>query len=115
MLLGEDENRNAGEQHVERIVIIEDSAWHTLCFSMDNGGKYGEEKRQNADGVEDDLFFEAEVSAAQIVSANKINRETERKIAVGIHADGFDHHTQLRRNKGGEQGELGKKKGKDER
>ena len=64
MLLGEDKDWNAGEQHVERIVVIEDSARRALRLGVDNGGDYGEKKRQNADSVEDGLLSAAEVPAA---------------------------------------------------
>ena len=56
-----------------------------------------------------------ELPPAEIVSADKINGKTERKIAVGVHDYRGDDRAYPRRGKRAEQGKLRQKKGEDER
>ena len=111
MLLGKDEDGNAGEQNIERIVVIKNITGRTLRLGVNDRREYREKKPRDTDAVEYDLLFAAEIPTAEIVSADKIDGKAKRKIAVGEHDNGADQSADTRGDKGAEQGKLGQKKG----
>ena len=115
MLLGKDEDGNAGEQNIERIVVIKNITGRTLRLGVNDRREYREKKPRDTDAVEYDLLFAAEIPTAEIVSADEISGEAEREKAVGVHDDGVNDRACLIRNKGEKQGKLGQKKGENER
>ena len=73
MLLGKDEDGNAGEQNIERIVVIKNITGRTLRLGVNDRREYREKKPRDTDAVEYDLLFAAEIPTAEIVSADKID------------------------------------------
>ena len=79
MLLGKDEDGNAGEQNIERIVVIKNITGRTLRLGVNDRREYREKKPRDTDAVEYDLLFAAEIPTAEIVSADEISGEAERE------------------------------------